>query len=103
MLDVRPVVLDHHVRPGGQALHDGHSARILQVDRDAALVAVQVGGIEEDPLAPFPARSLHPDHVGPEVGQDLRAGGSGANGGQVEHGKPREGSAGGRGSHGALV
>ena len=101
MLDVGAVVLDHHVGARGQPLDDGHPARILQVDRDAALVAVQVRGVEEDPLTPFPARPLHPDHVGPEVGQDLGAGGPGTDRGQVENGEPREGSAGGRrGGHG---
>jgi hypothetical protein len=103
MLDVGAIVLDHDVRSGGQALDDGHPSRILQVDRDAALVAVQVRGIEEDPLAPFPTRPLHPDHIGPEVGQDLGAGGPGANRGQVEDREPRERSAGGRGGHGAVV
>jgi hypothetical protein len=102
MLDVGAVVLDHDVRAGGQALHDGHAARILQVDRDAPLVPVKVRGVEEDPLAPLPARALHADHVGSEVGQDLGAGRAGAHGGEVEDGEPREGSAGGRG-HGGTV
>ena len=55
---------------------------------------MQVRGVEEDPLAPFPARPLHPDDVGPEVGQDLGTGRPGADRGQVEDREPRERSAG---------
>src|SRR3990170_286213 len=41
-LDVRPVILDHHVRPPRHPLERRNASARLQVERHAALVAVQV-------------------------------------------------------------
>ena len=103
MLDVGPVVLHHHVGPGGQALEDRDPPRVLEVHRHASLVPVEVGRVEEDPLPPLPAGPLDPDHVGSEVSENLGAGGPGADGGQIDDGEPREGPTGGGLRHGDVV
>ena len=73
VLHVGPEVLDHHVGLLDQAQEDREAFRRLQVERDAALVAVQV--LEVRPsrgppgLAAPPLRRLDLDDVGAPVGE----------------------------------
>src|SRR4051812_9852613 len=77
----------------GRALGEArlHALVGFEVERQRPLVAVQVLHVV---AVPRPAhglvrieagRALDLDHVGPEVGQDARAGRTGAHAGQIEH------------------
>ena len=62
--------------------------RMLQVERDAALVAVQVDAVEAVPGAAEAigaGRRLDPDDVGAPIRQVADAGWAGAGEGEVEH------------------
>ena len=97
-LDVRAPVLDHHVGGGDQAAQHGQAFRLLQVQRQRTLVAVQVlevaavavggehGFVGIDAGGRFDA-----DDVGAEVRQDAHAGRAGAHARQVEDAKARQG------------
>src|SRR6185295_14836512 len=79
-LDVRPEVLDHHVGLAHQALEDLDRPRVLEVERDRALVAMQVEEVEaEGRRVPFDffAR-LDLDDVGAHVGELTHRRGTGA-------------------------
>ena len=68
------VVLDHHVGGRGQAVHGRLALGALEVERQAALVAVE-GGEEarrkaaEPPRVVAARRRLHLHHVGAELGE----------------------------------
>src|SRR5580704_5749706 len=91
-LHVGAVILDHHVGLLDQLHEDGLAVRLLQVERDRALVAVQV--LEVRPMA-RPAhihiagarRHLDLDAVGAPVGEIAHGGRAGAHPRQIEHGK----------------
>ena len=104
VLDVGPEVLDDHVGLLDQSQQQRVSRVGLQVDRDRALVAVQVlhvGAVARaaDQVRAQPLRGFDLDHVGAEVGELLHAGGAGADLRQVQHAKVREGSLAGRWGH----
>ena len=94
--DAGPHVLDDDVGLLGQPHQDLAALVGLQVQRDGALVAMQV--LEIRALAPaqhlvgaaFAGRWLDPDHVGAPVGQRAHAGGTGARQGQIEHLEARQ-------------
>ena len=106
-------VLDEHVRAGGEVAEQPRAVRLLEVERDPALVPVDGG---EDgaharapraraPLAEVVAalRALDLDHVRPQVGEQHRAVRAGDHAREIEDTDPREharGSvAGGRRAH----
>ncbi len=97
VLDVRAVVLYHHVGLFHQPLEQRQSLCLFQVEGDAALVAVQV--LEIGPMARPPQGGVafhrgggfHLDHVGPPVRQLAHAGGPGPHPGQVQHGETGKG------------
>jgi hypothetical protein len=94
VLDLHPHVLDHHVGGGGQLEEGRVPVRVLEVERDGALVAVQVDAVEAVARAAQPvrgARRLHPDDVGAPVGEMAHAGRTGAGQGEVQHAQPGEG------------
>ena len=90
VLHVGPEVLDHDVGLLDQPQERGAARRVLQVERDAALVAVQV--LEVGALAraarslaaALVRRHLDLDDVGAPVGELAHAGRAGAHAGQVE-------------------
>src|SRR5690606_13197574 len=81
---VSPQVVEHGVRPGHEPLEHAHAFGLLQVEREAALVAVEgmeemavvraeeVGAYVAAYVAPF-RRILDLDHLGTEVCQVGRA------------------------------
>jgi hypothetical protein len=91
-LHVGAIVLDHHVGLLDQLHEDGLAVRFLEIERDRALVAVQV--LKVRPVA-RPAhihvagtrRHLDLDAVGAPVGEIAHGGRSGAHPRQIEHGK----------------
>ena len=91
LFHVRPEVLDHHVGLGGQPAQHGNAARRLQVERDAALVAVQVLEVRSVPRATQSvalfqvAWQLDLDDVGTPVGQLPRGGRSRADPRQIKY------------------
>src|SRR5712672_2514606 len=97
LLHVRPEILHHHVVLLDQPPEHREPLGRLQVQRDAALVAVQV--LEIRPLARAARRlaalelrrRLDLDHVGAPVGELTHAGRPRANPGEVEDGKTRKG------------
>ena len=90
-------ILHHHVGLGDQAAEGGKPLRRLQVERDAALVAVQileVGTIARPAgrLAPFEMRrGLDLDHIGAPVGELPHRGGARTHAGEVENRETRKG------------
>ena len=102
-LHVGAVVLDHHVGLLDQLHEDGEAVRLLEVERDRALVAMQV--LEVGPMA-RPAhvhvtgagRHLDLDAVGAPVGEVAHRGRAGTHPRQVEHGEAGKRSC-GHGSH----
>src|SRR5258708_6463867 len=84
MLDVRPVVLDHDIGGFGKAMENRLALRLLQVECDAALVAVQVLEVETMARAAEILRfvgirrRLDLDDVGTPIGQMAHASGAGA-------------------------
>jgi len=95
-----PVVLDHHVGPFGQLVDRVPGLRVLQVQDNAALVAVylrEAGGFALDVgshLARIVAarRLLDLDHVRAKVGQHHGAIGAGHDLGKIEHFQTGQGS-----------
>src|SRR6185437_740329 len=89
VLDVGPVVFDHHVGLLDHAAEGGDALRRLQVERDAALVAVQVLEVgiaarAARALALFQMRrGLDLDDVGAPIGELAHASGAGAHAGQI--------------------
>jgi len=79
-------------------VHDGEAAGVVQVHHDAALVAMEVGLVEEHAVPPLVARPFHAHDVGAENAEDLRARGAAADGGEIDHGDAAE-----RGCHGREV
>ncbi len=96
LLDVGPEVLDHDVRALDHPQQDLAPGLRLEVEGQAALVAVQVlevgaGARAAQRMAVRPwVGHLDLDHVGAPVGQLAHAGGAGAHPGEVEHGEARE-------------
>ena len=94
-LHVGPVVLDHDVGGLRQLHEDRDALRVLEIERDRALVAVQV--LEIRPVARAAhgvlleaGRRFDLDDVGAEVGELAHAGRPGAHARQVEDAKARE-------------
>jgi hypothetical protein len=91
-LDVGAEILDHHVGLGDEALEDVDAARRLQVERERALVAVEILAIE----APAGEIALHVlargdlDDPRPHVRELADGGGAGAGAGEVDHGIGRQ-------------
>jgi len=84
-------VVDDHVGDGGEAEEEGTALRgALEVDGDAALVAVQEveegGGARGHGarLIAF-ARPLHLDHVGAQIGEEETGGGTGHDVPELQH------------------
>ena len=63
----------------GQLSDDFDAARILQIDGDASLVAMEIGRVVEHPLLRLPAGPLHTKYGCAKIGKYLRAGGAGSN------------------------
>src|SRR3989454_178043 len=84
VLDVRAVVLDEDVSPRGQALEDLDATRVLEVERDRALVAVQVLKIESVAGEVVLALVLHLDHLRAHLGELPDARRSGARAREVD-------------------
>ena len=88
--------LHQHVGAGGQPLQQVRARRVLQVQRQRALASVegQVGGGgplgqgRGPPDVVSPARLLHLDDLGPQIGQEQRAVPPRQEPGQVEDGGP---------------
>jgi hypothetical protein len=109
-------VLDQHVGAGDEFARDAAVGLVVQVERDAALAAVegQVHGARSFPqrgervLARVVAAvlALHLDDIGPQVGEVLRADRSGDDAAEIQHAQPVEGGGRGRvgeGCHGSRV
>ena len=94
-LDVGAVILDQDVGALDQAAEDGEAVGMLQVDRDAALVAVEVleigivarGEIGLGAGVGIALAHLDLDDAGAPIGELARAGGAGARPRQVEDGE----------------
>jgi hypothetical protein len=96
-LDVRAIVLDQHVGIGGHLFQDRDALRFLEIERDAAFVAVQVEEIGTVPRTAhgvqLPTRGhLDLDDVGAPVGEVARGRRPGARARQVDHFEPGEGA-----------
>ena len=93
------VILQHHVGLLRQPLGDRHAFRLLEVERDAALAAVQDHGgsalvfigLAHRPAPVAGGGRLHLDHVGAVLSQQHPAIGRGDALGHVEHLEPVEG------------
>ena len=89
-----PEILDHHVGFLDQPLERGQPFGRLQVERDAALVAMQVLKVRSFARAAHRLfgvrRRFDLDDVGAPVGKLAHAGRPGAHARQIEHGKARE-------------
>ena len=91
VLHVGPVVLDQHVGAGRQLLQDGDAVGRLEVERDAALVAMQVEEVGTVARAAHHRvlvallRHLDLDHVGAPVGEVARRRRAGAGPRQIDH------------------
>ena len=91
VLHVGPVVLDQHVGGRRQLLEDGDALGRLEVERDAALVAVQVeevGAVRATPPIASSSpllRHLDLDDVGAPIGEMPRRRRPGARARQVDH------------------
>lgn len=82
-----PVALEEHVGTLQQPVHEVDAARVLEVDGDRASAAVEhrVGRRAlTDPV--------HPDDLGPEVGQQHRGEGPWTDAAQLEHPHPGQGT-----------
>jgi hypothetical protein len=96
-LDVGPEVLDHHVGLLDHFLEGGDALGRLEVERDAALVAMQVHEIRAVPGAAQRLAGVQGggrfdlDDVRAPIGELTHASGAGADPGQIEHGKTAEG------------
>jgi hypothetical protein len=94
LLHSRAEILDQHVGFFDQTLEGGEPFRRLQVERDAALVAMQVLKIRS---VARPAhrlfgvrRRLDLDDIGAPIGELARAGRPGPHPRQIEHGETRK-------------
>ena len=89
-------VLDDDVRLLREPHQDFAALIGFQVQRDGALVAMQVLEVRAiaspDQFAGFTVfrRRLDPDHVGAPIGQRAHAGGTCARQGQIDHLEPRQ-------------
>ena len=85
---VRAIVLDHDIHRLDQPVEDRAAVRFLEVERQAALVAMQVLEIRAVAVARHVvalARHLDLDDVGAPISQMPGAGGSGARARQIQH------------------
>jgi len=95
-LDVGPEILDQHIGLGHQPLQHGDAVRMLEVERQAALVALQILEIRAvaraaHGLAAFLAgRRFDLDDPRPPIGQLAYRGRAGPDPGQVQDCEPRE-------------
>jgi hypothetical protein len=104
-LHIRAEVLHHHVGLGGEPAKGCRSLRRLQVERDAALVAMQV--LEIGPVARAPQGfadiqvlgQLDLDDIGAPIGQLANGRGTGADTRQVEDSEARKGAGSVRNGH----
>ena len=109
VLDVRAVVLNHHVGFLDQSLEQFQAFGRLQVEGNALLVAVQVLEIRtqsrpaERVIAFHGLGKLDLDGVGTPVGQLAHTGRSGPHPGQVQHSEARKGQGAIVGSHGVSL
>ncbi len=102
------VVLDQDVGAGRQAVQGGPALRLLQVEHQASLVAVDrqvVGGLaagkRRAPGAGLVAvRLLDLDHVGAQVGEEHCGEGAREHAGAIEHAHAGQGGGRGRGGRG---
>jgi hypothetical protein len=93
-----PEVLDHHVGACGELAGDRHVVRVLQVERDGSLVAVDAEEVRRLAVAhrwhPGPgvvaARTLHLDHLGAEVREQHGGVRSGQDAGEVGDQQPAQ-------------
>ena len=90
VLDVGPEVLDDDVGPGGELLEDLDAARVLEVERHRALVAVQVLEVELVAGEVVLLLRLDLDDVGAHLGELAHAGGTGSRAGEVDDGVGRQ-------------
>ena len=94
LLHVGPEILDHDVGLLDHALERGDAFRLLQIERHAPLVAVQV--LKVAAFARAAHRLFHArrrfdlDDVGAPIGELAHAGRPRSHAGQVENGKARE-------------
>ena len=100
-LDVGAVVLDDHVGVLRELLEDRHALGLAQVQRDAALVAVQVLEVEPVAIAAHavagaPAGHLDLDGLGAPVDELAHARRAGARAGEIEDVVAAEGERRGR-------
>src|SRR6185436_8063069 len=102
---VRPVVLDDDVRSLDETEKDLAALRCLEVERNRALVAMQV--LEIRPVARaahvLVARRLDLDHVGAEIRELAHAARTGPHSRQVEHPKAGEGGRSFDGGHAGIL
>jgi hypothetical protein len=108
VLHVGTEVLQQHVGLLDQLLQHRDALRLLQVERDRALVPVRVLVVRaflaaERVVAAHAVGHLHLDHVGAPVGELARGGGAGAHLGQVEDAEAGKGLRGGSVGHGLIV
>ena len=91
VLHVGPIVLDQHVGAFRHLLENGDALGLLEVERDAALVAVQVEEVRALARAAHHRvlvavlRHLDLDDVGAPVGELARGGRAGAGPRQIDH------------------
>ena len=96
MLDVGPVILDQHVGLGRHAPEDLLAFRLLQIERQAALVAMKVLEVEAVALAAelllaIAEHGLDLDDIGAPIGEMAHAGRAGTGARQVDHLETGEG------------
>src|SRR5215510_13611284 len=86
MLDVGPVILDEHVGLRSEPLEDVDAARALEVERDRALVAMQVLKVEPVAGEVILVLVLDLDHVGAHLGELANSRRPGARSGEIDDG-----------------
>jgi len=101
---IRPVVFDHHISRGHQLAKQGNALRRLEIQRDRALVAMQI--LEVRALARTPqiffASGLDLDDIGAKVSEMSGADRARPHAGQVEHTQVGQGVGCLNSSHGLL-
>ena len=95
-LHVRPIVLDDDIRLLDELLERRDAFLALQVERDAALVAVQILKIRTQPRPAHVAlfdvfRRLDLDDIGAPIGELAHAGRAGTHACQIENGEAGQG------------
>jgi hypothetical protein len=90
--DTGAVALDQHVGTRHEGEHDLHGRRLLQVEHDRPLAAVEHVCLRRRQLGT--GRALHPDDVGPHVGQRHAGERAGPDAGELDDRRASEGATG---------